>query len=70
MSNEKKLLFSKVAVILESICSKYKYSDAMVEIEPDGQYFNDACNFVGLHHEIMEFKRTLQNMVKYSEMTE
>lgn len=54
-------------VILKSILEKYKPTAVCVACQPESEFFEDSCNFVGLHHAIFELKSTMENMIKYNE---
>lgn len=56
---------AQVATLIRSTLDKYPYSQECVECSTGNPLFNDSCNFVGLHHELMKLADTLNNMVEY-----
>lgn len=56
---------AQVATLLRSILEKFRYSQECVECGTDSPFFNDSCNFVGLHHELSKMAETLENMANY-----
>lgn len=56
---------AQVATLLRGILKKFQYSQDCVECGTDSPFFNDSCNFVGLHHELLRMADTLENMVDY-----
>ena len=55
-----------MAAVLRKINEQYKPSDKCVHVEVGSEFFEDSCNFVGLHHEIFKLIETLDNMYKYN----
>ena len=70
MTNEKKKWLLKTAAVLDAIVEKRKYSKATWDIGPDDSWYEDCCKFKGLICDLQEFAATLENMVKYAEMSE
>lgn len=70
MTNEKKRWLKQTAAVVKAIVEKRKYSKATLDIAPDDAWFKDSCNFIGLVCDLQDFAATLENMVKYAEMSE
>ena len=70
MTKEKKKWLMQTAAVIKAIVAKHKYSEAALDVDPDNPLFNDSCNFVGLVRDLQVFAATLENMVKYSVMSE
>lgn len=70
MTNEKKKWLKQTAAVIKAIVEKRKYSKATLDVAPEDALFQDSCNFVGLVWDLQDFATTLENMVKYSEMSE
>lgn len=67
--NEKRILWRKqVAAILDDIMKNYPYSQECVDCKSDDEFFEDACHFVGMHHELSELKRLLLRLNRYEEI--
>lgn len=72
ISNEKRTMIqtrnrdrAQVATLLRCFLEKFRYSQVCVECTTESPFFNDSCNFVGLHHELTRMAETLENMVEY-----
>lgn len=70
MTNEKKKWLLQTAAVILAIVEKRKYSKATVDIAYDDAWFEESCNYIGLVCDLQDFAATLQNMVKYAEMSE
>ena len=70
MTNEKKKWHKQTAAIIKAIVEKHEYSQATLDIGPDDAWFKDSSNFIGLVCDLQSFAATLENMVKYAEMSE
>ena len=55
-----------MAAVLRKINDQYVPSQKCVDVGPESEFFEDSCNFVGLHHEIIKLIDTLDNMCKYN----
>ena len=67
--NEKKILWRKqIAAILDDIMKKHPYSQECVDCPTENQFFDDSCNFVGIHHELVELKALLLRLNRYEEI--
>lgn len=70
MTNEKKRWLKQTAAIIKAIVEKRKYSKATLDIGVDDAWFEESSNFIGLVSDMLDFAATLENMVKYAEMSE
>ena len=69
MTQEKKHWLLQTAKVIREITNKHMYSQLMVNTGIENEYFEDSCNYVSLCSELREFSMTLENMVKYAEMS-
>lgn len=56
---------AQIATLLRGILEKFQYSQDCVECCTESLFFNDSCNFIGLHHELRKLAETLENMVDF-----
>lgn len=70
MTNEKKRWLKQTAAVVKAIVEKRKYSKATLDIAPEDAWFQESCNYIGLVCDLQDFAATLENMVKYAEMSE
>lgn len=70
MTNEKKKWLKQTAKVIKAIVEKRKYSKATLDIGPDDAWFKESCNFIGLVCDLQDYAATLENLVKYAEMSE
>lgn len=70
MTNEKKRWCRQMAKVVTAIKEKYMYSELVVAVPTDSEFFDASCNYVALIAELTNFADTLENMVKFSEMCE
>ena len=70
MTNEKKKLLMQTAAVIRAIVEKHKYSKATWDIGPGDAWYEDCCKFMALVCDLQEFAAHMENMVKYSEMSE
>lgn len=54
--------------ILENLAKKYTPSKECVDVEPGHPLFEDSCNYVGLHHELLKLIGCMQQMIEYNEI--
>lgn len=67
--NEKRILWRKqIVAILENIMERHPYSQVCVDCPPENVWFTDTCNFVGMHHELLELKHILLSLNRFEEM--
>lgn len=69
MSDETKKWLGQCANLLRTIREKYSISEEFAQCQPNEDFFDDSCNFVGLCHELDELEECLRNMVRNSEMS-
>lgn len=70
MTQEKKKWLTQTARVINRIVNDNKYSEKVIQVQVNDPLFIDSCNYVNLVSELREFCDTLQNMVKYAEMSE
>lgn len=70
MTNNEKSWLKFTAAIIKEIVERRKYSKATLDIAPDDAWFKESCNFIGLICDLQDFAATLENVVKYAEMSE
>ena len=67
--NEKRILWRKqVAAVLEDIIKTHPYSQDFVDCPIENEYFEDSCNFVGMHNELIELRKLLLRLNRYEEI--
>lgn len=67
--NEKRILWRKqIAAILDDIMKKHPYSQECVDCSTENQFFDDSCNFVAIHHELVELRQLLLRLNRYEEI--
>lgn len=67
--NEKRILWRKqVAAILDDIRKKHPYSQEFLDCSTENQFFDDSCNFVAIHHELLELRNLLLRLNRYEEI--
>ena len=70
MTKEKKKWLMQTAAVIKAIVEKHKYSKATWDIGKGDAWYDDCCKFIALVCDLQEFSATLENMVKYAEMSE
>lgn len=66
---EKKREWRKtVAAMLNHLLEVYPVSEEFVHCEQESKFFEDSCKFVGLRHELCEFREFLLNLNRYEEI--
>lgn len=70
MTQDKKKWLTQTARVINRIVNDNKYSEKVIQVQQNDPLFIDSCNYVNLVSELLEFCGTLQNMVKYAEMSE
>ena len=70
MTNEKKKWCRQMAKVVTTIKEKYMFSQLVVDVPKDSEFFEAFCSYVNLINELGQLSETLENMVKYSEMCE
>lgn len=66
-TKEKSELLRNVAKILREIMKKHRYSQECKDCGTENPFFDDSCEFVGLHAALMEFVMYLENHARYIE---
>lgn len=67
--NEKKREWRRtVAALMKHLLAKYPVSEEFVHCEQDSPFFEDSCMFVGLRHELSEFREFLLNLNRYEDI--
>lgn len=67
--NVNKILWRKqIAAILDDIMKKHPYSQECVDCSTENQFFDDSCNFVAIHHDLLELKNLLLRLNRYEEI--
>lgn len=69
MTQEKKDWMIQVANIVRYFVEENMYDESISEIDVDSPFWDTRCKFVSLVYELRQFQRTLENMVKYSEIS-
>ena len=70
MTQEKKAWLEKTANIIDQLKTRYRYSQACLNVETGDVFFDDSCNYVDLIFELDQFVTTLRGMIRFSEMGE
>lgn len=70
MTESVKQWMMQCADILRAIRIKHPYSEIVKSSKPGDDFFDDSCEFVGLHHELSELESCMRNIVRYYEMLE
>lgn len=57
---------NEMVVILQRLLKEFPYTQTAVDAEVGSPFFEDSCNFVGLHHELDKLIQTFKCMNEYS----
>lgn len=67
--DEKRIRWRKqFAAILDDIMKNHPYSQECVDCSTENQLYDDSCNFVGIHHELVELRNLLLRLNRYEEI--